>query len=182
MSANAGVRGGWVTLELMAISVQRITPTEWPLLRELRLSSLRDAPDAFGQRYEEAAVHGDDDWRANARASAAGTRRAWFIARSGLAEPVGIVQARRRPPLDCLLFSMWVAPEARRLGTGSALVDAVQHWSSAWGARRVVLWVLGTNEPALRFYERTRFGLLRDGPDAESGRAYGAFAMERIVG
>ncbi len=166
---------------MTALSVQRITVEEWPLLRDLRLSSLRDAPEAFGQRYEEAAAQSDDDWRATVRASAAGTRRAWFIARSALAGPLGIVQARRRPPLDCLLFSMWVAPGARRLGAGSALVNAVEEWGDGWGARRVVLWVLGTNEPALRFYGRVHFKLLSDGPDAESGRAYGAFAMERPV-
>ncbi len=35
------------------------------------------------------------------------------------------------------------------------------------------------NEPAMRFYDRIGFTLLSDGPDVESGRAYGAFAMER---
>ena len=31
----------------------------------------------------------------------------------------------------------------------------------------------------MRFYDRIGFKVLSDGPDAESGRAYGAFAMER---
>jgi ribosomal protein S18 acetylase RimI-like enzyme len=42
-----------------------------------------------------------------------------------------------------------------------------------------VLWVLAANEPAMRFYDRIGFTVLSAGPDAESGRAYGAFAMER---
>jgi hypothetical protein len=33
----------------------------------------------------------------------------------------------------------------------------------------------------LRFYYDIGFTLVNDGPDAESGRAYGAFAMERPV-
>jgi len=163
----------------VTISITRITPEAWPVLRDVRLRSLLDSPEAFGQRYDEAKVTTDDEWAANARAAAEGNRRIWFIARDEADKPVGVVQARRRQPFDCLLFSMWVAPEARRLGVGSALVDAVQEWGGSWGARRVILWVLAANEPALRFYYDIGFTLMNDGPDADSGRAYGAFAMER---
>lgn len=163
----------------MAVSVRRITPDEWHLLRDIRLRSLLESPNAFGQRYDEASAGTDHDWQANARASAAGNRRAWFIARSETGVAVGVVQARRRAPADCLLFSMWVAPDARRLGAGSALVDAVEGWGRSWGSQRVILWVLAANEPALRFYYRIGFTLLNHGPDVDSGRAYGAFAMER---
>lgn len=163
----------------MAVSVRRIRSDEWQLLRDLRLRSLTDAPEAFGQRYDDAARQSDKEWVANARASAGGSHRAWFIARRADGEPAGVVQARRRPPDDCLLFSMWVEPESRRLGVGRVLVDAVVNWSSGWGAHRVVLWVIAGNESAMRFYERIGFRLLQDGADAESGRAYGAFAMER---
>ena len=164
----------------MTVSIQRIRPNEWQLLRDIRLRSLLDSPEAFGQRYDEASAGTDDDWMSNARASASGGRRSWFIARDAGDTPVGVVQARRRPPSDCLLFSMWVAPEARRRGVGALLVDAVQDWGSSWGAQRVVLWVLAANEVAMRFYYRIGFTLLNDGPDADSGRAYGAFAMERL--
>ena len=164
----------------MTVSVERIRPNEGPVLREIRLRSLLDAPEAFGQRHDEAAATPDSEWDAIARASADGNRRVWFFARvDGNADPIGVVQARRRQPFDCLLFSMWVAPEARRLGVGSLLIDAVRDWGAAWGAKRVVLWVLAANEPAMRFYDRIGFTVLNDGPDAESGRAYGALAMER---
>lgn len=164
----------------MAVSIRRIRPTEWRALRDTRLRSLLDAPEAFGQRYDEAAAGKDEEWVSTARASAEGKRRIWLFARDDSDAVVGVVQARRRPPVDCLLFSMWVAPEARRLGVGAMLVDAVQDWGTSWGARRVVLWVLAANEPAMRFYDRIGFSVLKDGPDAESGRAYGAFAMERL--
>jgi GNAT superfamily N-acetyltransferase len=94
---------------------------------------------------------------------------------------VGLVQARRRPPTDCLLFSMWVASAARRSGTGSQLVDAVANWGREWGARRVVLWVIAGNEAAMRFYDRIGFKVLDAGPDAQSGYAYGAIAMDRPI-
>ncbi|MEO8626176.1 MAG: GNAT family N-acetyltransferase [Candidatus Limnocylindrales bacterium] len=163
------------------MDVRRIKPEDWPLLREMRLASLMDAPEAFGQRYENAASEPEAEWRSAARASSTGDRRAWFIARTGegaAARHVGLVQSRRRPPADCLLFSMWVAPAARRSGAGRLLVNAVAAWAAGWGAKRVVLWVFGANEGALRFYERIGFRVLSEGPDVESGRSFGALAME----
>jgi GNAT superfamily N-acetyltransferase len=164
--------------------IRRINPDEWQLLRDMRLASLLDAPEAFGQRYENAAAEPDSEWRNAARASSRGDRRAWFIARTAdgaAGRDVGLVQARRRPPDDCLLFSMWVAPEARRSGAGRLLVDAVGTWAAGWGGKRVVLWVFGGNEGALRFYERLGFTVMTEGPDAESGRAFGALAMELTI-
>lgn len=164
----------------MAIEVRRIRANDWQLLRELRLASLHDAPEAFGQRYEEAGVTDDRNWAATARAASSGDRRAWFFACEGR-RAVGLVQGRRRAPGDCLLFSMWVAPAARRRGTGRALVEAVSEWGRAWGAERVVLWVIASNRGAIDFYERIGFRMLSSGMDAESGKAYGALAMERPV-
>jgi RimJ/RimL family protein N-acetyltransferase len=160
-------------------SIERINPSQWRLLRDLRLSALLDSPGAFGQSYEDAVGQPEAEWKQTAEAASQGDRRAWFIARNETGEAVGIVQARRRPPDDCLLFSMWVAPSARLAGAGRALVEAVSAWGGEWGAKRVVLWVVAGNEPAMRFYDRIGFRTQRDGPDAESGYAYGAIAMER---
>ena len=163
----------------MSILIERIKADEWQTLRDIRLRSLEDAPEAFGQRYDEAAAMSDEEWQTITRSSATGNRRIWILARDESGRPIGVVQGRRRPPSDCLLFSMWVDPVARRLGVGRALVDAIQDWAEAWGAQRVVLWVLATNEPAGRFYERIGFSALNEGPDAISGHAWGAFTMQR---
>ncbi|MDP8903838.1 MAG: GNAT family N-acetyltransferase [Chloroflexota bacterium] len=164
----------------MNFSVQRISAEEWQLLRELRLAALRDSPEAFGQRYEAASAQTEDEWRQSARAASRGDARAWFIARDG-ARAVGLVMGRRRPPDDCLLFSMWVARHARRGGAGRDLVQAIEEWARGWGGRRIVLWVIAGNEEAMRFYERLGFRLLTEGADAESGHVYGAIAMERPI-
>ena len=163
------------------MEVRRITSADWPLLRELRLASLRDAPEAFGQTFENAQAEPDSEWESAARASATGDRRAWFLAFDSAGTQLGLVQARRRPPSECLVFSMWFAPAARRLGTGRALLDAVDRWARGWGAKRIVLWVFGTNEGAQRFYEQTAFRFVPEGPDADSGHSYGAVAMERLL-
>jgi ribosomal protein S18 acetylase RimI-like enzyme len=162
------------------IEIRRIRPDDWRLLRDLRLAALAESPHAFGTRLEEAEQNSDSEWQATARASASGDGRAYFFAFNGHTA-AGLVQARRRPPDDCLLFSMWVSPAARRQGAGARLVDAVAAWGAAWGARRIVLWVIANNEPAHRFYDRIGFRVLTSGEDAASGAQHGAFAMERPI-
>src|SRR5262249_11753770 len=106
--------------------------------------------------------------------------RTWLFAFNG-DEPAGLVQARRRGPDDCLIFSMWVAPGARRTGVGRLLIDSVGDLAAKWGAQRLILWVTGVNGGAHRFYESIGFRVLAEGADAESGATFGAFAMERPI-
>ena len=115
-----------------------------------------------------------------ARQSSSGDRRTWLIAIAGDV-PIGVVQGRRRPPSDLLVFSMWVDPRYRRWGVGSALIDAVMGWARSSGGRRVVLWVFAANEGAIRFYQHLGFTLEADTDDAKSGSRYGALAMSRSL-
>ena len=164
----------------MGIDIRRIAADEWRVLRELRLAALADSPEAFGQPLSEAAAQPDSEWISASRAASSGDRRAWFIAWDR-DRPVGLVQARRRPPDDCLVFSMWVSPAVRRAGVGRLLLDEVDRWAASWGARAVVLWVAAGNDAATRFYERIGFVGLPTGPDAQAGAAYGAAAMTRPI-
>src|SRR4051812_29472709 len=111
----------------MVVAIRRIEPDEWPILRELRLHSLRDAPEAFGQTHDHALTVPEHEWRQVASASSHGDARIWLIASVDGAD-CGLVQARRRAPDDCLVFSMWVAPEARRSGVGRLLIESVAQW------------------------------------------------------
>ena len=153
-------------------------------MREVRLRSLADSPEAFGTQLDEAEAQPDSEWRAAARAASAGNRRAWFIAEQGdePARAVGLVQARRRPPDSCLLFSMWVDPVVRRVGVGRTLLDAVEAWAREWGGREIVLWVFGSNSGAIRLYENSGFERVIVGSDAEAGLKWEAIAMRRTVG
>src|SRR4051812_42610461 len=163
-----------------AVTIRRVDATDWATLRDLRIRSLRVAPDAFGQSVDDALRQTSADWTHMARQGSVGDRRTWLIALSGdLA--IGVVQGRRRPPSDLLVFSMWVDAGWRHLGVGSALIDAVTDWARTWGASRMVLWVYASNEAAIRFYQRLGFGQEDGTDDAKSGASYGALAMSRTI-
>jgi GNAT superfamily N-acetyltransferase len=162
------------------ITVRRIEADEAALLRKLRLRSIADAPEAFGQSLEEARARPEAEWQRSARQSSQGDNRAWLLAERD-DQAVGLVQGRRRRPTTLLLFSMWVEPAARRSGVGEALIDGLEVWARGWAATETVLWVYGANLEARSFYRRLGFMTVHDGPDAESGRRFLALAMRRAI-
>lgn len=162
------------------IAIRRIDARDGALLRELRMSSLADAPDAFGQTVGQIRSRSDDTWRQAARQSAQGDGRCWFFATSE-DQAIGVVQGRRRPPTTLLVFSMWVDHRFRRQGVGRALIDRVETWARSWDGDRTVLWVLQANARAIEFYGDLGFEVIEAGEDAANGARFEALAMHRRI-
>jgi len=142
------------------IRVVRLTIDDWERLRALRLHSLRDAPDAFGSTYEEAAAREPAGWIQQLRDLPT------FVAVNDEDVDVGLVRyaADGQRPDAAMLISMWVAPEARRLGVGGALIDAIIDHARAQGIARLLLDVADHNVGAIALYARKGFE-----PTGESG-------------
>jgi GNAT superfamily N-acetyltransferase len=169
--------------------IRRIGPGDGARLKALRLRALTEAPEAFGESVAEADARDEAEYAARARAASGGERRAWFLAERD-ADPspaapgssaAGLAMGRRRPPDECMIFSVWVEEAARGQGVGRALVEAVGDWSRSWGARRLVLWVFRSNRGAIDFYQRLGFAIEVAGPDAELGAPHDAVAMHRTL-
>jgi ribosomal protein S18 acetylase RimI-like enzyme len=121
-------------------------------LRAIRLRSLQDSPDAFATTLEEAAAWPAETWSRHL------AERPTFVATAD-GYDVGLVRStlNDQAPNTAYLISMWVAPEARRQGIGSALIDAVVEWARAEGLTRVLLDVGEANTPAIALYTRKGF-------------------------
>src|SRR5581483_9471203 len=118
-------------------------------LREIRLRALREAPDAFGTTLAEAEAWPLERWATRLASTMT------FVAVLGGAD-VGLVGAT--PDNDsevAWLISMWVAPEARRHGVGSALIDALIDWAET-AASRIYGWMsaITTQRPSRFIRER----------------------------
>jgi GNAT superfamily N-acetyltransferase len=162
------------------VRIRRISASDAMVLRDLRLRSITDAPEAFGQPLDEAQGRSVAEWQRSARQSAQGDHRSWLIAETD-ERTVGLVQGRRRRPSTLLLFSMWVDPSARRLGIGRGLIEALEAWARGWDANETILWVHSGNAAAIDFYRDLGFEHVRRGQDAESGARFGAMAMRRAI-
>src|SRR4051794_21376313 len=148
----AGVGGG--------ARVRRIRAGEAHALRDIRLRALADEPLAFSSTHAREAAYPDELWASRARESAGGERRATFFA-TGEHDDAVVGMAFTVLDADdaglAHLFAMWVAPEARGTGAGSALVTAVAEWAVAHGARTLRTAVAVGNDAAARLYERAGF-------------------------
>jgi len=69
-------------------------------------------------------------------------------------------------PAGALLWDLRVAPEARRQGVGSALVEAAERRAREGGARSLRVETQDVNVPACRFYHAKGFRVERATPGA----------------
>ena len=134
------------------VDIVKLGVGEAERLRRIRLASLKDSPGAFASTYQEVASRPRSSWVEQAR------NLPTFIAvQDGI--DCGIVRGAPHPihEDDVYLLSMWVAPEARGLGIGEALVDALNSWACSEGYRRVLLNVIEYNRVAIALYEKKGF-------------------------
>ena len=138
----------------MPVVVRRLAADEWPLLRDLRLTALREAPSAFWSTYEREASYDEAQWIAFLR------RAVWFTAEVD-GSPAALAacgDVHDEPDnADRQVIGMWVAPHARHRGVGAALLSAVVDRARGEGAPGVVLWVAVDNAAARRLYESLGF-------------------------
>jgi len=146
---NAGAMDG------TSIDVRRIRGDDWELLRQVRLDALLDTPIAFITTHAEAEAFGDEVWQERALLGASGGSQATMLAMAGdraVGMAVGIDRSASRPGLVAIV-SVFVAPDARRLGVGRRLIAAVEEWARQIEATATSLWVVEGNDAAAAFYE-----------------------------
>ena len=128
-----------------------------PLLRELRLQALSDAPDAFGSTYEREVARTTSDWQ---RWMSPGVT--FILEGSQGANGIVAGQHDAADPAVVHLMAMWVHPAIRNTGAADELVAAILAWAATEGARVVRLDVMQANDRARRLYERNGFRLTGD--------------------
>jgi GNAT superfamily N-acetyltransferase len=157
-----------------SVSVRPIGVGEWPVYRNLRLASLLDAPDAFGQLHGEEADADDDAWeRFVARSAAEG----WQLLVAEMeGKPVGIASCGvGEGGASLWIGGMWVRPSVRRRGVGRTLVEAAIEWGRARNLHHARLAVTRANGPAERLYEGAGFS-----PSGETGTLRAGSAVEIV--
>ena len=141
------------------MQILRAEAGDWERVRDLRLRSLREDPDAFGSTFEREAASGEEEWRRFVAGWAGAARQATFVAADDDGVWVGIVVGvvRSAEPSLANISAMWVDPSARGRGVGERLVHTAAVWAAGIGAARLELCVTEGNAAATSLYARAGF-------------------------
>ena len=159
-------------------SIRRVRADEWEALRDLRLSALAGAPNAFGTTLALARERSDAEWQEAARRGEGTDAWVTFVAEEDGAL-VGMASGIRENEVYELI-QMWVEPRARRRSVGTALCEAVIDWARERRAPFVRLAVNPDEPGAVALYRS--LGFVDTGqrePDQFEGRDGLAMVMER---
>ncbi|OJJ42417.1 hypothetical protein ASPZODRAFT_137325 [Penicilliopsis zonata CBS 506.65] len=149
------------------ITLHQISPDEWPLWRELRLSALTDSPASFSSKLADWISAPEQQWRE--RLSREGVYAAIAFSNE---RPVGMVGGLPPKPaaaagIPAELVSLWVEPKARGTGIGDLLIQGVEAWTRQSGGTRLQLSVVKGNMAAYKLYRRNGFEVANDERDDE---------------
>jgi ribosomal protein S18 acetylase RimI-like enzyme len=140
------------------VVIRRVTDEDGPLIKRLRLRALEIDPLSFGSTLAGEVVCSDSQWAEWANEGASGEDRTTLIAVRGK-QPVGMVAGYRDESQRSLfhVIAMWVAPEARREGTGRRLLQEIEGWVESCGGTSIQLSVSDAAYAASRLYEKAGY-------------------------
>ncbi|KVN20138.1 MULTISPECIES: GNAT family N-acetyltransferase [unclassified Burkholderia] len=137
----------------LSVEIRRLFAAHAADYRAIRLAALRDAPEAFGSTYDAEA---ERSLAAFAQRLDSSIVFGAYVdgAIAGMAGFKRLDGAKERH--KGFLWGVYVAPAARRLGVGAALLDAALA-AAAQTVEQVTLAVIDGNGAARAFYERHGF-------------------------
>src|SRR5687767_3199565 len=107
------------------VAIRMLTEADAPVFRTLRLRALRDHPEAFGSSLEEEEQEPVEQAAERLRASSPDRCIFGAVVAGQLAGFAAFSRhARPKTAHRAHIGGMYVAPEARRVGAGRALLDA----------------------------------------------------------
>ncbi|HEU4946886.1 MAG TPA: GNAT family N-acetyltransferase [Kribbella sp.] len=141
----------------MDVTVRKLDVDDWKTLREIRLRSLLDAPEAFFRSHAEEAAFDEEAWRGRLSSTDWVTLIAEVDGRAVGMIGGGPAAEDERDPEAALMVAMWVEPESRGSGVADALTSALGDWAREQGHPRLLLWVYDAAPRAAAFYRRAGF-------------------------
>lgn len=152
-------------------TIRRVRPDDWPEVRQLRLTGLKDpvAHIAFLETYDAAVERPDEFWQERAAGSADGDKAAQFLALTSDDEMVGMLtllvtrageEDYTRTVVDvdqAAVVGVFVHADHRGAGLIDRLLEQGATWAQGVGAGRLRLHVHSENARAQAAYRRAGF-------------------------
>ena len=153
-----------------------LSPDEWSRLREIRLASLLESPEAFGSSYEREIAFTEKEWRELFNLNS------YLIASIDGKDIAMMFLERLRGDFGatCWVGGCWSNPQYRGIGALRSMFDYVDSVKDQRGWQIQGLGVFIVNESAITAYEKLGFKAM--GEVQESTRRPGNFYQRMIRG
>lgn len=170
-------------------TIELVTPQtcEWHAFKELRLSALKELPEAFGVSVDEEINQSDDEWQ-DLLQSACMQQTCWLICAKVDNELIGMIYAEREAG-DYFKHLIWikkvyVKPAWRNHSVGIQMLDAITELlvRDPW-AEHLVLWVTCQMTSAIKLYQKAGFtiaGTLKKAMNI-NGTFYDNYLMQKTL-
>jgi len=140
-----------VTIGNVVFMIRAAEPSDWEAVRDIRLRSLREEPDAYASEYQTEARFEPDQWKQRLATASS------YLAFDDDHALVGIATGLDTEDGDTYVVGMYVTPEARGSGCAYQLLDAIAELAVRRQGKRLVLEVAESNFRATRFYRSYGF-------------------------
>jgi RimJ/RimL family protein N-acetyltransferase len=153
-----------------------LSPDEWSRLREIRLASLLESPEAFGSSYEREIAFTEKEWRELFNLNS-------YLVASIDGKDIAIMfleKLRGDFGATCWVGGCWSNPQYRGIGALRSMFDYVDSVKVQRGWQIQGLGVFIVNESAIAAYEKLGFKAM--GEVQESTRRPGNFYQRMIRG
>ena len=153
-----------------------LSPDEWSRLREIRLASLLESPEAFGSSYEREIAFTEREWRELFNLNS------YLVASIDGKDIAMMFLERLRGDFGatCWVGGCWSNPQYRGIGALRSMFDYVDSVKDQRGWQIQGLGVFIVNESAIAAYEKLGFKAMGD--VQESTRRPGTFYQRMIRG
>ena len=153
-----------------------LSPDEWSRLREIRLASLLESPEAFGSSYEREIAFTEREWRELFNLNS------YLVASIDGKDIAMMFLERLRGDFGatCWVGGCWSNPQYRGIGALRSMFDYVDSVKDQRGWQIQGLGVFIVNESAITAYEKLGFKAM--GEVQESTRRPGNFYQRMIRG
>ena len=157
------------------IKIRRLTSADAAAYRDIRLAGLRDSPEAFGSTFDRENTQ-PLTWFCDRLSNSAVFGAFYSAALLGVAG-LAIRQGKKERHKG-LLWGMYVRSDARKVGVGRQLVEAVVEHARAH-VEVIQLSVVSDNEPARRLY--ASLGFVEYGLEKDSLKQNGHYYDEILM-
>lgn len=131
--------------------IRAAEPSDWEAVRDIRLRSLREEPDAYASDYQTEARFGPAAWKQRLATASS------YLAFDDDHALVGIATGLDTGDGDTYVVGMYVTPEARGSGGAHGLLDAIADLATRRHGKRLVLEAAESNIRATRAYRSYGF-------------------------